>query len=149
MFAALWAIPSIESSVKKGKADISTLWGLNKAFYLDNPRGSNIAALSALRVILQTLSHEELNFLFNKDIMDEASLESAINGVYVKPSLQQMIKTLTRGITHPSTLATLSRANSEGNKMLAHYKKYPAVYDSEKYAAWKKKADELFTMSSE
>ncbi|PKL18117.1 MAG: hypothetical protein CVV49_07685 [Spirochaetae bacterium HGW-Spirochaetae-5] len=144
MFAALWAIPSIEASANKGRADISTLWGLNKAFYLDNTRGSHIAALSALRVILQTLTHEELNFLFNKDIMDEASLESAINGVYVKPSLRQMIKTLTRGITHPSTLATLSRANSEGNKMLAHYKKYPAAYDSEKYAEWKKGADEIF-----
>ncbi len=149
MFAALWAIPSIEASADKGKADISTLWGLNKAFYLDNPRGSHIAALSALRVILQTLTHEELNFLFKKDIMDEASLESAINGIYVKPSLRQMIKTLTQGIIRPSTLATLSRAASEGNRMLAHYKKYPAVYDSEKYAEWKKRADEIFTLSSE
>jgi len=149
MFAALWAIPSIEASVEKGEARITTLWGLNKAFYLDNPRGADIAALSLLRVILQTLSHEELNFLFNKDIMDEVSLESAINGIYVKPSLSQMIKTLTRGITHPSTLATLSRASSEGNRMHAHYKKFPPVYDAEKYAEWKKRADAIFRMSSE
>jgi flavin-dependent dehydrogenase len=148
MFAALWAIPSIESSVKKGKADISTLWGLNKAFYLDNPRGSNIAALSVLRVILQTLIHEELNFLFRKDIMDEVSLESAINGVYVKPSLSQMIKTLTRCLSRPSTLAKLSRASSEGNRMFAHYKKYPAEYDALKYAEWKMRADEIFHEAS-
>lgn len=148
MFAALWAIPAIEASVKNGKADIAHLWGLNRAFYLDNPRGADIAALSVLRVILQTLSHEELNFLFKKDIMDEVSLENAINGVYVKPSLSQMIKTLTRGIIHPSTLVKLSRASSEGNRMHAHYKKFPAVYDSENYLLWKKKADGLFSEAS-
>jgi len=137
------------ASVKNGRADIAHLWQLNKAFYVDNPRGSHIAALSVLRVILQTLSHEELNFLFKKNIMDAASLESVINGIYVKPSLSQMIKTLVRGFIHPAILAKLSRANSEGNRMLSHYKKYPPVYDAVKYAKWKKKADELFRIASE
>jgi len=149
MFAALWALPAIEASVKNGKADVSLLWGLNKAFYLDNPRGSHIAALSILRVILQTLTHEELNFLFRKDIMDEKSLESAINGIYEKPTLSQMFKTLTRGIIRPSTLIKLSRASSEGNKMLAHYSRYPAAYDAKKYTEWKKIADEIFQTASE
>ncbi len=144
MFAALWSIPAIEASVKTGKAGIADLWKLNKAFYLDNPRGSNIAALSALRVILQTLTHEELNFLFKKDLMDEKSLESAINGVYVKPSLSQIIKTLIRGITRPTTLAKLSRATSEGNRMFAHYKNFPPEYNAIKFADWKNKADKIF-----
>lgn len=99
----------ITGAAREGKNDIAALWGINTRFYLDNNRGASLAALSALRTVLQTLGHEQLSFLFRSDIMDENTLENAVNGIFIKPNLKKKISTLIKGFVKPTVLLQLNR----------------------------------------
>ncbi len=146
MLMALWASEVIAEAAREGRHDIAKLWDINKKFYLENDRGASFAALSALRAVLQDLGHDNLNFLFRRDIMDRDTLEDAVNGIFSPPKAGTKIKSLLRGIFKPTVLVKLNEATGGGAKIYNHYKNYPATWDPASFEQWNNETKKLFTL---
>lgn len=145
IFMALWAAEIITGAALEKRNDLEKLWAINKKFYLENDRGPSLAALAALRVMLQNLSHRELDFLFDKDLMDAATLQNAVNGVFRPPGLGKMLRSLYGGISSPPILIKLNRAITGAVRVYKHYRQYPANWDASLYEKWKSRAELLMS----
>ncbi len=139
---ALWAAEVICQAAKEQRNDIGILWGINKKFYCDSNRGKSFAALSALRTMLQTFSHDELDYLFIKNLLDTGTLQNAINGRFEPPGLLKTIKALS-GIGRLSLLLKLNKVVNTAVKIYKHYNEYPGYWDNALYEEWKDRAVEL------
>jgi len=144
MMGGKFAAEAVISAASKGKNDCEALWEYNRKWFVDSRRGANYAALTALRNILQDLTHDDISFLFRKDILSDAMLTDSINGLFTLPDLPTMAKTLAGGITRPSLLLKLNAATTAGTKIFKHYLAYPKTWDAAQFAAWKLKTDRLF-----
>ncbi len=145
IYTGLWASGVISEAALERRNDLENLWAINKKFYLDSSRGPSFAALSELRIMLQTLSHEELDFLFSKDLLDKTTLQDAINGHFSPPSIAKKIKSFQSGLSSPNILLKLSRAVSRAEKVYKHYQDYPPQWEAAAFEKWKKRALELLT----
>jgi hypothetical protein len=103
-----------KAALEKKDHSLKALWPCNYVWF--SGRGSHFAALSALKDILQDLSHEEISFLMKKGIMNSQMLTPAINGVFKGPDIAAMARTLVNGISRPGLLLKLNRANSVGKR---------------------------------
>ncbi|HSW36163.1 MAG TPA: NAD(P)/FAD-dependent oxidoreductase [Candidatus Limnocylindrales bacterium] len=144
MLTGMWAAEVISEAAAERRNDLEKLWEINKKFYITSDRGPSLAALSALRTALQNLSHDDLDFLFDKNLMDAATLQYAVNGVFKAPDLGTMVKALLGGITRPSVLLKLNKAIGGGTQIYNHYKNYPAAWNPTTYQRWKTRTEELF-----
>jgi len=141
ILVGLWASEVIVEAASKGKNDIAALWGVNTKFYLDSNRGASLAALSALRTVLQSLGDEKLSFLFRSNIMDKDTLENAVNGIFTMPTINKKISTLFKGLTAPAVLLQLNKGISKGSRIYNHCKHYPPSWDPKAYDKWRSKAE--------
>ena len=132
----------IEAALRKKDCSLKALWPCNYVWF--SGRGSHFAALSALKDILQTLSHEEVSFLMRKGIMNTTTLTPAINGVFEAPAFSEMAATLAKGFYRPGLLMKLNRANSVGKKIFRHYRNYPHQWEASLFYEWVGQAQKLF-----
>ena len=133
---ALYAAEVIAEAAVEGRNDLEKLWEINRKFYLEDPRGPSLAALNELRSVLQTMTHEELDFLFQKDLIDAATLQEAINGRYKRLELTDMTKALRSGIARPSLLLKLNKGIRAADKAYNHYLNYPPEWDAREFERW-------------
>ncbi len=143
ILSGLWAAEVICETAGKNKTDITALWGINTKFYLESTRGASLAALSALRTLLQDLDHDRLNFLFRSGIMDKETLETAVNGTFTKPAFNKKANTIIKGIFRPNALLQLNKAVSSGTNIYNHYRNYPHSWCPHAYNRWSSEADKL------
>lgn len=141
---ALIAAETIIKALSEGNHGIAPLWDYNWRWFANGARGGHYAALSALKGILQDLSHQELAFLMRKDILSGEMLTPSINGIFYIPDLKTMIKTLFNGFSRPALLMKLNQATTAGKKIFKHYQDYPQVWDPEQFKLWESKSDRLF-----
>lgn len=127
-----------------GNTGIDALWAYNRRWFVESGRGANLAALGALKDILQDLSHEEIAFLMEKDILSGEMLTPSINGRFFAPDQRSMMSALVSGISKPSILMKLGKAVSTGKKVYAHYARYPRKWSEKGFERWKKRAETLF-----
>lgn len=137
---ALLAAEVIAEAAAEGRNDLCKLWEINRKFYLEDPRGPSLAALNELRSVLQTLTHEELDFLFQKDLIDAATLQDAINGRFQRPELAQMTKALRGGIARPSLLMKLNSGIRAAEKTYNHYLNYPPEWNARAFEQWQRES---------
>lgn len=142
MTGALLIAGVIKAALEKKDCSLKALWPCNYVWY--SGRGSHFAALSALKDILQDLSHDEISFLMKKGIMNSQMLTPAINGVFKGPDIAAMARTLVNGISRPRLLLKLNRANSVGEKIFRHYRDYPRKWDQKAFYGWVNKTRKLF-----
>jgi flavin-dependent dehydrogenase len=139
---AMMSAKVIASALGKGDCGISNLWEYNRLWFAG--RGSHLAALSALKEILQDLTHDEIAFLMRKNILSGEMLTPPINGLFHKPAIGEMIATLINGISKPGLLLKLNKATTLGEKIFSHYQNYPETWSADAFIAWTAKADSLF-----
>lgn len=137
---AAWVIGD---AARERRSDIAKLWAINTGFYLDSGRGISFAALAALRSMLQSMSHDELDFLFAKDLMDSSTLEDAVNGIFILPDLNKKFASLRGGISNPPILFKLNRAVTRAVRIYKHYSQYPAEWDALSFKKWKAGAEKI------
>ena len=75
------------AAAREGRNDLKALWPYNWKWFVESKRGANYAALTAMRTILQSLTHEDLSFLFQKDIFSGEMLTPSINGIFHVPDI--------------------------------------------------------------
>ena len=139
---AMLAAQAIKAALESGACTLAALWPYNRNWFFN--RGCHFAALSALKEILQDLSHEEITFLMKKGIMSGEMLTPTINGVFASPDLPTMLKTLANGISRPKLLMKLNKATALGKKIFRHYQNYPETWDQDAFRQWVAKAETLF-----
>jgi len=135
---ALHAAEVIAEAAAEERNDLEKLWEINRKFYLEDRRGPSLAALNELRSVLQTLTHEELDFLFQKDLIDAATLQDAINGSFQRPVLAAMTKALWAGITRPALLMKLNSGIRAAEKTYNHYLNYPSEWNALEFEQWQR-----------
>ncbi len=145
LVGAMFAAQTIAEASLRGDAGIDVLWTYNRRWFVESGRGANLAALGALKDILQNLSHEELAFLIRKDILSGEMLTPSINGIFFAPDPRTMMKTLVNGISRPGLLLKLNRATSMGTKVYAHYRGYPVTWNSRTFERWMAGAERIFS----
>lgn len=148
MMGGKFAAEAVASAAAQGKNSCESLWAYNRKWFVESRRGANYAGLTALRNILQDLTHEDISFLFRKDILNDAMLTDSINGIFTLPDFPTMVKTLIRGITRPGLLLKLNAATTIGTKIYKHYLAYPPKWNPAKFKEWKTKADQLFASTT-
>ncbi|MBW1898850.1 MAG: hypothetical protein JRI61_07305, partial [Deltaproteobacteria bacterium] len=141
---AMIAAETIIEALRNGNCRIDSLWNYNWQWFANSGRGSHFAALSALKEILQDLSHQQIAFLMKKDILSGEMLTPSINGIFETPNILTMIKTVFKGLAKPSLLMKLNQATSAGKKIFKHYQKYPKIWDSELFGIWEGESKKLF-----
>jgi digeranylgeranylglycerophospholipid reductase len=142
MTGALLAADAIAAALKKGGCTLENLWPYNRSWFAG--RGSHLAALSAVREILQDLSHDDISFLMRNDIMSGEMLTPTINGIFEAPDLPTMLRTLINGLPRPRLLMKLNRATTLGKKIFAHYQRYPESWTFSAFDKWVGKSETLF-----
>jgi hypothetical protein len=147
MMGGKFAAEAVIVAASKGKNDCDALWEYNWKWFVGSKRGANYAGLTALRNILQDLTHADISFLFNKDILSAEMLTNSINGIFTLPDIPTMVKTLVGGITRPGLLLKLNAATTAGTKIFKHYLAYPQKWDATQFEEWKVKADQLFAVT--
>ncbi len=135
---ALHAAEVIKEAAAEDRNDLVKFWEINRKFYLEDSRGPSLAALNELRSVLQTLTHEELDFLFKKDLIDNAILQDAINGRYKRLELNELSKALRSGITRPALLMKLSSGIRAAEKTYSHYLNYPPEWNAREFDMWQR-----------
>ncbi len=140
----IWAAEVIGEAASLKSNNLEILWNINRKFYIESRRGIYFAALSVLRGMLQTLSHNELDYLFAQNLMNSENLQEAVNGIFKPADSKTKIRALFRGINQPGVMMKLSRAVSRASKLYHHFNHYPPGWDRQKYDKWSKKAKELY-----
>jgi len=144
MVGGVLAARAVAAAVRADRSDIASLWPYNHAWFVQSGRGANYAGLTALRNGLQSLTHEEISFLFRRDIFSGDMLTPSINGVFRAPDLWTMARTLAGGISRPGLLLKLNQAITLGTRIFRHYMAYPPTWDAAAFEAWRTRADRLF-----
>ena len=89
MVGGKYAAETVLVAAQKGKTDCDALWEYNSKWFAGSKRGAHYAGLTALRNILQDLTHEEISFLFRQDILNNEMLTNSINGIFTCPTCRQ------------------------------------------------------------
>ncbi|MGM0453001.1 MAG: NAD(P)/FAD-dependent oxidoreductase [Thermodesulfobacteriota bacterium] len=142
MNGALMAAETIRAALDRNDFSLEALWGYNRQWFAG--RGSHFAALSALKQVLQALSHADITCLMKKDILSGQMLTPSINGIFEPPDLAATGRTLLRGLARPDLLMQLNRATGLGKKIFQHYRKYPEKWQPASFYRWSHQAEKLF-----
>jgi geranylgeranyl reductase family protein len=135
MRAGYYAANSAASAIEKGDYSINELWGYNHRVM--SGFGAEFAALDLLRIVLQTLNNDELNFGLERDLLSgEEILEISSQGG-LNISLVNMAVKAIKGISRPNLLLDLNFLRIKMNEISRLYKNFPTTLD--KFPEWKEK----------
>jgi len=128
-FAAITA----EKAIEKGDFSVHSLWDYN--LKVMRSFGAEFASLDLLRMTLQVLSNEELNFGLEKDLLSgEEILEISSTGE-LNLSILNMINKAVKGISNPNLLLDLNYLRIRMNEISKIYKRFPD--DIKDFQDWK------------
>lgn len=128
-FAANTAIEAIE----KGKYSINELWNYN--YNVMTSFGAEFAALDLLRIVLQKLSNDDLNFGLERDLLTGQEILEISSKGGLNLSLINMAVKAFRGISRPNLLLDLNYLRIKMNEISRHYKNFPGSLN--KFSDWK------------
>jgi geranylgeranyl reductase family protein len=135
-FAANMAIKAIE----KGDYSLNSLWGYN--VNVMKTLGAEFASLDLLRMVLQVLSNDELNFGLEQDLLSgEEILEISSSGNLELPILSMLTKAF-KGISKPNLLLDLNYLRIRMNEISSIYKKFPDKRIE--FEVWKNKVIQVY-----
>ena len=106
------------TAATEGKNDIGTLWPYNYKWFAASQQGANYAALWIIQQVLRTLPTDDLEFLFQADILNKDFLCAALNGVYDIPTWQEKVISLMKGFTRQTSLLNSIGMPSSGRKFM-------------------------------
>ncbi len=140
MRAGYHAALSAFDALKAEDTSASKLWDFN--YKIMTSFGADYASLDLLRIVLQVLTNDELNFGLSKDLLtSEEILEIAETGL-IKLSLVNMVKKAISGISNPKLLLDLNYLRIRMNEISQHYRKFPR--EISKFEEWRQKTLQIY-----
>ncbi|MFX0187190.1 MAG: geranylgeranyl reductase family protein [Candidatus Hodarchaeota archaeon] len=138
-YAAITALDAIQNN----DYSLKKLWEYNCKIMTNF--GAEFASLELLRIALQKLSNESLNFGLEKELLsgDEILEISSTGGI--KLSIIDMVGKAIKGITNPKLLLDLNYLRINMNKILEHYKDFPEdLEDINEFEVWKEETNKIY-----
>ena len=135
-FAANTALAAIE----KEDYSINSLWRYNNSIMTSF--GVEFASLDLLRMTLQVLSNDDLNFALQQDLLSgEEILEISSTG-RIDLSLLSMVTKAFKGLSKPNLLLDLNYLRIRMNEISKLYKNFPN--DIVKFEEWKSRVTQVY-----
>ena len=135
-FAANTALAAIE----KEDYSINSLWSYN--YSVMTSIGAEFPSLDLLRMTLQVLSNEDLNFALQQDLLSgEEILEISSTG-RMDLSLLNMVTKAFKGLSKPNLLLDLNFLRIRMNEISKLYKNFPN--DIVKFEEWKSRVTQVY-----
>ena len=133
MRAGFHAANSAVHAIDNNDNSIKELWDYN--YNIMTSFGAEFASLDLLRIVLQNLSNEELNFGLERDLLNgEEILEISSTGG-LNLSLINMAVKAVKGISQPKLLLDLNYLRIKMNEIAKLYKKFAKNLDQ--FSNWK------------
>ncbi|MHA2280660.1 MAG: geranylgeranyl reductase family protein [Promethearchaeota archaeon] len=135
MRAGYYAANSAARAIEKENYSINALWEYNHQVMTGF--GAEFAALDLLRIFLQTLNNDDLNFGLERDLLSgEEILEISSKGGLNLSLINMAVKAI-KGISRPNLLLDLNFLRIKMNEISKLYKNFPNSLDN--FPEWKEK----------
>ncbi len=135
-YSSLTAIESLE----KGDYTSNLLWDYNCKIM--TTFGAEFAALDLLRIALQKISNQSLNFGLSKDLLTGTEIIQIASSGRVQLSLIDLAVKAIKGITKPKLLLDLNYLRIQMNEIFKHYKNFPKKVED--FENWKIKTVQIY-----
>lgn len=150
--SAYCATVGINSAFESGDFSARGLWSTNKCYM---PRlGAKQGALELLRIFLQKLTNEELQFVMEKGIVSEDDVDSLSRSAELKHNVISNVQTYIsdllkaiKSLTRPSLLLKLKKLANNMENIKRLYSDYPD--DPSQIEAWRSKVRGLINSFKE
>ena len=111
------------------RRDVSAggLWGYNTAYL--RRFGRRLASLEVFKRLLQAVSDEDMNFGFEKRLLEASDLMAANRGNGLSIGMKDKVRKARRGASRVKLLMKLQKAASLMKKVDRHYAQYPGTPD--------------------
>jgi len=140
MRGGLYAANAAINAVEKGDYSVKSLWNYNHNVMTSF--GAEFASLDLLRMTLQILPNEDLNFALQQDLLSgEEILEISSTGEFELPLLNIVTKAF-KGISKPNLLLDLNYLRIRMNEISKLYKNFPANIAN--FEEWKRRAIQVY-----
>ncbi|MBY9012297.1 MAG: NAD(P)/FAD-dependent oxidoreductase [Candidatus Lokiarchaeota archaeon] len=140
MRGGLYAANTAINAVEKGDYSVKSLWNYNHKVMTSF--GAEFASLDLLRMTLQILSNEDLNFALRQDLVSgEEILEISSTGEFELPITGLVTKAL-KGISKPNLLLDLNYLRIRMNEISKLYKNFPVKIEN--FEEWKRRAIQVY-----
>ena len=140
MRAGYLAAKSAKSAIDADDMSIEKLWIYN--YEVMTSFGAEFASLDLLRMVLQVLNNDELNFGLEQDLLTgEEILEISSSGDLNLSLLDMTVKAF-KGISNPNLLLDLNYLRIRMKEISKLYKKFPI--DISKFEQWKSSVVQVY-----
>ena len=140
MRGGFYAAETAINALEKEDFSIRALWNYN--YSIMTSFGAEFASLDLLRMTLQVLSNEDLNFALKQDLFSgEEILEISSTGEFELPLLSMVNKAF-KGISKPNLLLDLNYLRIRMNEISKLYKNFPV--DINHFDEWKNRAIQIY-----
>jgi flavin-dependent dehydrogenase len=140
MRGGLYAANAAINAVEKGDYSVKSLWNYNHNVMTSF--GAEFASLDLLRMTIQILPNEDLNFALQQDLLSgEEILEISSTGEFELPLLNMVTKAF-KGISKPNLLLDLNYLRIRMNEISKLYKNFPTNFAN--FEEWKKRAIQVY-----
>ncbi|MFW9937328.1 MAG: geranylgeranyl reductase family protein [Candidatus Thorarchaeota archaeon] len=140
MRGGFFAANTAQKAIEKGDYSLNSLWDYNVNIMRNI--GAEFASLDLLRMVLQVLNNDELNFGLEQDLLSgEEILEISSTGNLDLPILSMLTKAV-KGISKPNLLLDLNYLRIRMNEISKIYKKFPE--NKEEFEQWRNKVLQVY-----
>jgi digeranylgeranylglycerophospholipid reductase len=140
MRGGYYAANTALNAVEKGDYSAKSLWNYNHKVMTSF--GAEFASLDLLRMTLQILPNENLNFALQQDLLSsEEILEISSTGEFELPITDLVTKAL-KGISKPNLLLDLNYLRIRMNEISKLYKNFPVKIEN--FEEWKRRAIQIY-----
>ena len=140
MRAGYYAANSAVHAIENNNNSINELWDYN--YNVMTSFGAEFASLDLLRIVLQSLSNEDLNFGLERDLLTgEEILEISSSGEFNLSLVDMAVKAF-KGISNPNLLLDLNYLRIRMNEISKLYKNFPKNLNQ--FSNWKEKVIEIY-----
>jgi geranylgeranyl reductase family protein len=140
MRAGWMAAKAVVQALERDQPTKYALWGYNVEFM--RSVGAQFAALDVLRIGLQGLKNEELNYGLKNNLLESKDILSIASTGGVQLGFFDMALRAAKSIWRPNLLATLAYVNRKMSEIRTIYAQYPTVPDG--FGSWKDRVAQQF-----
>ncbi|MFX0040502.1 MAG: geranylgeranyl reductase family protein [Promethearchaeota archaeon] len=140
MRAGYHAASSAINAIESGNNSISELWDYN--YKIMTSFGAEFASLDLLRIVLQSLSNDDLNFGLERDLLNGAEILEISSTGSLNLSLVDMAVKAFKGISRPNLLLDLNFLRIKMKEMSKFYRSFPDKL--EYFYEWKENVIEIY-----
>ena len=140
MRAGYYAANSAVHAIENNNNSINELWDYN--YNVMTSFGAEFASLDLLRIVLQSLSNEDLNFGLERDLLTGEEILDISSSGELNLSLVDMAVKAFKGISNPNLLLDLNYLRIRMNEISKLYKNFPKNLNQ--FSNWKEKVIEIY-----